>query len=249
MTRFTNKVVLVTGASSGIGAATARRIAGEGGLIFGVGRSAEGLAATAAAVREVGGQMVAHRADLAKPAQCRAAVAQCLEQFGKLDVLINCAGGHIFRALHEITEENWLEDLANNLGASFFLCQAALPELLKTAGNIVNIGSLASVEGQPYSATYCSAKHGVVGLTRSLALEFIDQPIRVNAICPGGTNTPQLGKVGMPDGADIDLIMTTAAKRGLAEPEDIAGVIAFVASDDAKAVHGAIYMADMGKTL
>uniref|UniRef100_UPI0035629A7C SDR family NAD(P)-dependent oxidoreductase n=1 Tax=Spongiibacter sp. TaxID=2024860 RepID=UPI0035629A7C len=161
----------------------------------------------------------------------------------------NCAGGHIFRALHEITEENWLADIANNLGGSLFLCQAAVPELLKTAGNIVNVGSLASVEGQPYSATYCSAKHGVIGLTKSLALEFINQPIRINAVCPGGTNTPQLAKVGMPDGGDIDLIMTTAAKRGLAEAEDIAAVISFIASEEARATHGAVYMADMGKTI
>ncbi len=249
MARFENKVVMITGASSGIGAATALRIAGEGGKIFGLGRDAERLAATEAKVAAGGGEMISWVTDIAQPTQCREAVAQCVAQCGQLDALINCAGGHIFRALHEITEDNWLQDIANNLGGSLFLCQAAVPQLLKTAGNIVNIGSLASVEGQPYSATYCSAKHGIIGLTKSLALEFIDQPIRINAVCPGGTNTPQLAKVGMPDGADFDLIMTTAAKRGLADAEDIAAVIAFIASSDAKAVHGAVYMADMGKTI
>lgn len=246
--RFNGKVILVTGASSGIGAATAQRLAAEGGTVFGLGRSEEGLRATADAIAQAGGSFKAHRADIGIPEQCRSAVAACLAELGRLDVLVNCAGGHIFRALHEITEALWLEDLATNLGGAFFLSQAAVPELLKTGGNIVNVGSLASVEGQAYSATYCSAKHGVLGLTRALAVEFLNEPIRVNAVCPGGTNTPQIGKVGMPDGADFDLIMRTAGARGMSEPEDIAAVIAFVASDDAKAVHGAVYMADQGKT-
>jgi meso-butanediol dehydrogenase/(S,S)-butanediol dehydrogenase/diacetyl reductase len=249
MSRFTSKVVLVTGASSGIGAATAKRIASEGGEIFGIGRDEQGLAATSDGITEKGGTIVTFQCDVTVPQECRNAVAECLSHYGRIDVLVNCAGRHIFRALHEITDDAWFSDIATNLGGSFFLCQAAIPELIKNNGNIVNIGSLASVEGQPYSATYCSAKHGVIGLTKSLALEFINQSIRINAVCPGGTNTPQLEKVGFPDGADIDLIMTAAAMRGMSEPEDIASVIAFIASDDAKAVHGAVYMADLGKTI
>lgn len=248
MSRFQGKVILITGASSGIGAATALRLASEGGKIFGLGRSESGLAETARAIEEAGGIGTTYSADIGKSAECQAAVAACLDHYGRLDVLINCAGGHIFRALHEITEETWLEDLSINLGGAFFLSQAAVPELLKTGGNIVNIGSLASVEGQAYSATYCSAKHGVLGLTKALAVEFLNENIRVNAVCPGGTNTPQIGKVGMPDGADFDLIMRTAGARGMSEPEDIAAVIAFVASEDAKAVHGSVYMSDQGKT-
>ncbi|MBT8138879.1 MAG: SDR family oxidoreductase [Gammaproteobacteria bacterium] len=249
MKRFENKVALVTGASSGIGSATAVRIASEGGLIFGLGRDEKGLAATAAAINEKGGSIATFRCDITVPEACRDAVAECISHYGRIDILINCAGGHIFRALHEITEATWLGDIATNLGGCFFLSQAAIPELIKNNGNIVNIGSLASVEGQPYSATYCSAKHGIIGLTKSLALEFINESIRINAVCPGGTNTPQFEKVGMPDNGDIDLIMTTAARRGVSEPEDIASVIAFIASDDAKAIHGAVYMADLGKTI
>jgi len=248
MQRFENKVVLITGASSGIGAATAQRIASEGGTIFGVGRSEEGLAATEKSIADAGATCLMHSANIASAEACREAVATCLAQFGRLDVLVNCAGGHVFRALHEVTESLWLEDLAVNLGGAFFLSQAAIPELLKTGGNIVNIGSLASVEGQPYSATYASAKHGLLGLTRALAVEFLNENIRINAVCPGGTDTPQIAKVGMPEGANFDLIMRTAGARGMSAPEDIAAVIAFVASDDAKAVHGAVYMADQGKT-
>lgn len=249
MSRFTEKVVLITGASSGIGSATAVRIASEGGLVFGIGRDAEGLSSTADTITGANGTVVTSQCDITVPDQCRAAVADCISHYGRIDVLINCAGRHIFRPLHEITDETWLLDIATNLGGSFFLCQAAIPELIKNGGNIVNIGSLASVEGQPYSATYCSAKHGIVGLTKSLALEFVKEDIRINAVCPGGTNTPQLQKVGMPEDADFDLIMTAAGMRNMSEPEDIASVIAFIASDDAKAVHGAVYMADLGKTI
>lgn len=248
MQRFQDKVVLITGASSGIGAASAQRLAAEGARVFGLGRDGDGLAATAQAIDAAGGTATMHSTDIGKSSECQAAVAACLERYGQLDVLVNCAGGHVFRALHEITEELWLQDLAVNVGGAFFLCQAAMPELRKTGGNIVNIGSLASVEGQAYSATYCSAKHGVLGLTRALAVEFLNTNVRVNAVCPGGTNTPQIGKVGMPDGADFDLIMRTAGARGMSEAEDIAAVIAFVASDEARAVHGAVYMADQGKT-
>lgn len=249
MSRFENKVVLVTGASSGIGAATAKKLAAEGGSIFGIGRDQAGLADTAQRITQEGGTIHTAQCDITQPQACKQAVEQCIARYGRLDVLINCAGQHVFRRLSEITEETWQADIATNLGGSFFLSQAAVPELISNNGNIVNVGSLASVEGQPYSATYCSAKHGIVGLTKALALEFINDSIRINAVCPGGTNTPQIGKVGIPEDADIDLVMTTAGKRGMSEPEDIAAVIAFIASDEARAIHGSVYMADQGKTV
>ncbi|WP_101756869.1 SDR family NAD(P)-dependent oxidoreductase [Oceanicoccus sp. KOV_DT_Chl] len=249
MQRFDNKVILITGASSGIGAATAKRLASEGAKIFGVGRNIDDLAITQQAIEQSDGVASMQPADISVAHNCRDVVAQCIEHYGRLDVLINCAGGHVFRALHEVTDELWLQDLAVNLGSAFYLSQAAIPQLLETGGNIVNIGSLASVQGQAYSATYCSAKHGIIGLTKALALEFINQNIRINAVCPGGTNTPQIAKVGMPENADFDLIMRTAGVRGMSEAEDIAAVIAFIASDDAKAIHGSVYMADQGKTI
>ncbi len=249
MSRFSGKVALVTGASSGIGKATAQCLADEGAIIFALGRSAEGLDSTRRSIEKQGGSATVYSCDITDPGACRTAVAACLQQFGRLDVLINCAGRHQFRPLASITPEDWLSDIATNLGGAFFLTQAAMPALLETAGNVVNVGSLASVEGQPYSATYCSAKHGIIGLTRSLALEFVKSDVRINAVCPGGTNTPQISAMDMPEAADVDLIMRTAGLRGMSEPEDIAAVITFLASHDAKAVHGAVYMADRGKTI
>lgn len=249
MGRFDDKVVLVTGASSGIGAATAKRLAAEGAHIYGLGRSPDGLSGTRAAISGQGGTIEIQSCDITRPQSCKKAVEDCVEHYGGLDVLVNCAGQHVFRALGQITEELWLQDIATNLGGAFFLSQQAMPHLLERGGNIVNIGSLASVEGQPYSATYCSAKHGLIGLTKALALEYINTGVRINAVCPGGTNTPQIGKVGSPEGADFDLIMRTAGLRGMSEPEDIAAVIAFMASDDARSLHGAVTMADQGKTV
>lgn len=249
MQRFANLVVLITGVSSGIGAATALRLASEGARVYGLARNVEGMNVTREAIERDGGTARMAPCELSDPAACQQAVADCISHYGQLDVLVNCAGGHIFRKLEEVTAELWHQDIAINLGGAFFLSQAAIPHLLKTGGNIVNIGSLASVQGQPYSATYCSAKHGIIGLTKALALEFINENIRINALCPGGTNTPQIGKVGFPEDADFDLIMRTAGIRGMSEPEDIAAAIAFLASSDAKAVHGAVYMADQGKTI
>jgi meso-butanediol dehydrogenase/(S,S)-butanediol dehydrogenase/diacetyl reductase len=246
--RFKDKVVIVTGASSGIGAAVAKLMASEGAAIYGVARNLDGLKLTAQEIEASGNTVSVGAYDLTDPQQCRSVVKDCLDQYGHLDVLINCAGGHVFRPLDEITEELWFRDIATNLGSTFFLSQAAIPYLLVTNGNIVNIGSLASVEGQAYSAAYCSAKHGLIGLTKALSLEYSGSGIRINALCPGGTNTPQIDKVGIPESADLNLIMRTAGLRGMLEAEEVAATIAFLASSDAAAIHGSVIMADQGKT-
>jgi meso-butanediol dehydrogenase / (S,S)-butanediol dehydrogenase / diacetyl reductase len=138
-------------------------------------------------------------------------------------------------------------DLAVNLNGPFFLSRAALPHLLERGGNIVNVSSIAGLEGQAYSAGYCAAKHGLIGLTRAMAMEFTGKSLRVNAICPGGMMTPQVTGFTFPDGVDFDLVMKVASPRGLMEAEDVAKMVAFVASDDASAIHGAVYSVDNGK--
>lgn len=147
-----------------------------------------------------------------------------------------------------MSDDDWQQDLAVNLNGPFFLCRAALPHLLSAGGNIVNVTSVAGVEGEVYSAGYCAAKHGLVGLTRALAIEFTADRLRVNAICPGGMLTPQVTDFSAPDDANWDLIMRIAAPRGFMDPIDVAKSIAFLASDDAAAIHGAVYAVDNGKT-
>lgn len=245
---FDGKVALVTGASSGLGAAVAARLAASGATVVGLGRNSERLDETVAAVEADGGTMSAAVCDIREADACAEAVAGAVEANGQLDILVNCAGGHIPRITTDMTPQDWADDIATNLSGPFFLSAAAIPHLLKTDGNIINISSLAGQEGQAYSAGYCSAKHGVVGLTKALAMEYIGTGLRVNAVCPGGMMTPQVENFSLPEGADFELIMRAAALRGIMEPGDVANVVAFVASDLASSIHGAVIMADIGKT-
>ena len=242
MAQLDGKVALVTGASSGLGAAVAKLFAQRGATVFGIARDTERMAAVFEDVP--GGEFAS--VDITNPQACQTAVEQCVERFGKLDVLVNAAGFHQMRHTAEVTDDEWAYDLAVNLSAPFYLCRAALPHLLD-GGNIVNVSSVAGVEGEVYSAGYCSAKHGLVGLTRALAVEHTRERVRVNVVCPGGMLTPQVTDFSAPDNADFKLIMRIAAPRGLMEPVDVASVIAFLASDDAAAVHGAVYEIDNGK--
>jgi NAD(P)-dependent dehydrogenase (short-subunit alcohol dehydrogenase family) len=243
MKSLEGKVALITGTSSGLGAATATLFAERGASVFGIARDAERMAAVFA---EVPGGKYAP-VDITTPAACRQAVADCVSEFGRLDVLVNVAGFHQMRHTPTMSDEDWERDLAVNLNGPFYLCRAALPHLLETAGNIVNVASIAGVEGEVYSAGYCAAKHGLIGLTRALAVEFTKAKIRVNAVCPGGMPTAQSTEFQAPDNADWDLIMRIASPRGFMETADVAKTIAFLASDDAAAIHGAVYRVDNGK--
>lgn len=244
MTALDGKVALVTGASSGLGAAVARLFAARGAKVFGVARDADRMATV---FEDVSGGAYAS-VDISDSQACRDAVAQCVEKFGRLDALINVAGFHQMRHTVSMTDEDWDKDLAVNLNGPFFLCRAALPHLLESGGNIVNVASIAGIEGEVYSAGYCAAKHGLVGLTRALAIEFTSERLRVNAVCPGGMLTPQTTEFAAPEDADWNLIMRIAAPRGMMDVADVAKTIAFLASDDAAAVHGAVYIVDAGKT-
>jgi NAD(P)-dependent dehydrogenase (short-subunit alcohol dehydrogenase family) len=244
MTQLNGKVALVTGASAGLGAATARLFAERGASVFGIARDADRLAEVFAGVP--GGRFAS--VDITTADACRDAVAQCVAEFGRLDALVNVAGFHQMRHTLDVTDDDWDRDLAVNLNGPFFLCRAALPHLLVAGGSIVNVASIAGVEGEVYSAGYCAAKHGLVGLTRSLAIEFTADRLRVNAICPGGMRTAQVTEFAAPDNADWNLIMRIAAPRGFMDVADVAKTIAFLASDDAAAVHGAVYLVDNGKT-
>jgi meso-butanediol dehydrogenase / (S,S)-butanediol dehydrogenase / diacetyl reductase len=238
------KVAVVTGASSGLGAAVARLLASRGALVHGLARDESRLEQVFAEVPQGRWRIT----DLADPDACAEAIADTIAVFGRIDALVNVAGAHTMRHTPEVTDEQWHRDLAVNLNGPFFLCRAALPHLLETAGNIVNVASTAGTQGQAYSAGYCAAKHGLVGLTRALAVEFAHTAVRVNAVCPGGMLTPQVSDFVAPDGADFDLIMRTASPRGMSEPAEVAKLIAFLASDDASAVHGAVYAADNGRS-
>jgi meso-butanediol dehydrogenase / (S,S)-butanediol dehydrogenase / diacetyl reductase len=238
-----DKVALVTGASSGLGAETARLLSRQGATVFGIARDAARLTEVFADVN--GGAWTSM--DVGSAQDCIDAVERCVREFGGLDVLVNVAGNHQMRRTESMTDEDWAQDLAVNLNGPFYLCRAALPHLLERGGNIINVGSIAGVEGQAYSAGYCAAKHGLIGLTRALAVEYTADRLRVNAVCPGGMLTPQIERFSAPDNPNYDLIMRTASPRGMMQPLDVANLIAFLASDAAAAIHGAVYRVDNGK--
>jgi NAD(P)-dependent dehydrogenase (short-subunit alcohol dehydrogenase family) len=188
MAAFDGKIVLVTGASSGLGAETAKLFSNQGATVFGIGRDSDRLAQVFHDV-ECGAYA---SVDVGSARACREVIEQCVGEFGGLDVLVNVAGRHQMRRTESMSDDDWAQDLAVNLNGPFFLCRAALPHLLERGGNIVNVSSIAGVEGQAYSAGYCAAKHGLLGLTRALAVEYTAERLRVNAVCPGGMLTPQI---------------------------------------------------------
>jgi NAD(P)-dependent dehydrogenase (short-subunit alcohol dehydrogenase family) len=148
-----------------------------------------------------------------------------------------------------MSREDYRRVIGVNLDGPFFLCQEAIPNLLKTGGNIVNVASNSGLQGVPYSAAYSASKGGVIQLTRSLAVEFIKSALRVNAIAPAGTNTSLAATASFPSDMDPDLVRRIAGLRGMTEPEEVAGLFAYLASDEARSVTGAVYTIDNGITI
>lgn len=246
--RFADKVALLTGASSGIGRATAVRLAAEGAKVLAVDVNGEGLAELVDEVSAAGGTIVARTGSVADRAECVAAVEQCVAEFDRLDVLGNIAG--VSRAGHfsELDEAHYRQMFAVNVDGPYFLCQAAVPHLIESRGNIVNIASNAGLMGTAYTVAYSMTKGAVVQLTRSLAMELQKKKVRVNAIAPGGVVTGLTNSFHIPDGVDIDLMTPYMGFRGMGEPDDIASLFAFVASDDGRNMHGSILSSDTGIT-
>ena len=246
MKRFCNKIALVTGAASGIGRATALRLATEGAEVFCVDINETKLGETVAEITDAGGRAAAHVADLRSREVCFDTVTASIKCFGDLDVLANIAGIVRFRDSREMGEDEWNLVLAINLSSPFFLAQAALPHLIERGGNIVNVASNAGTMGQPYTAAYCASKAGLVNLTRALAVEFVKSKVRINCVCPGGTHTNLVSGIEFPNDADDELLRPMFGHRGLSTADEVASVIAFVASAEAKTMHGSIIAADQG---
>jgi NAD(P)-dependent dehydrogenase (short-subunit alcohol dehydrogenase family) len=244
--RFEGKVALLTGAASGLGRATALRFAEEGAGVYGVDIDQAGLVDTKKEVEALGARMEVGQFDISRRALCHEAVAACVAAFGRLDTLANIAGINRFSHFQELSEEEWDLLLGVNLKGTAFMVQAAIPHLLETKGSVVNVASVAGLVGQAYTVAYCASKGGVIQLTKALAMEYVNEGIRVNAIAPGGIDTPMNTGITFPDGMDWKLVERYTGLRGMCDPAEIAGAIAYLASDEARFVHGAVLSIDGG---
>ena len=240
--RFQDKVVLITGGASGIGLAAAKRFASEGARVVLADYNQANLDAAVPEVQAAGAPAVlASLCNVAIEAQAAATVAATLAQFGRLDVVVNNAGLMQFKALEELTGDDWLRILnVDLLGAFYFTKQAFLH--MKPGGSIVNVASIHAVETSPLVAPYAAAKAAMLSLTRSSSLEGKPKGIRTNVILPGAIDTPMLW-----DNPNVKSGVEIIDKADVGKPEDVAAIIAYLASDDAAFVQGAEVRVDGGR--
>lgn len=242
MGRFDDRVLLLTGAGSGIGRATALKLAAEGASIFLSDVMAESLKETVelatAAASGTEARIESQVSDISDEAQARSAVATCVERFGRLDVLCNNAGIIAYEHAHEMTLEFWRRILSVNLDGTFLMTREAIPHLLETRGAIVNIGSTAGLAGLAYGSAYSASKGAIHAFTRAIAVEYADRGLRANSICPASIETGMTKPTRMPKGAKFELLERLSSLHGTAGPEVVADLVLFLASGEAKYISG-----------
>lgn len=238
MQRFQDKTVLITGAASGIGRATALRLAEEGASLVLCDVQREALDATAKDVAERSEECETALVDVCDEAQVRGAVQRAVTRFGKLDVVCNVAGILRFDHTHELPLADWNRVLGINLTGTFLVCRESIPHLLATRGNIVNVASTAGMTGHPWAAAYAASKGGVIAFTRAIAVEYAQQGVRANSVCPGSIETPITKQFHIPAGANPKLVRRMMPLTGFAGPEKVANLIAFLGSDEASHITG-----------
>jgi meso-butanediol dehydrogenase / (S,S)-butanediol dehydrogenase / diacetyl reductase len=244
----TARVALVTGAARGLGRAIAEALAKQGVSLLLVDILADRLAETNEALTKAGARSAIFATDISVKANCEAAIAAAIATYGKLDILINAAGLMRFNHATDVPEEEFWRIMQVNTAAPFWLTQAALPHLLAAQGNIVNVLSQSALMGTAYIVPYSMSKAALLQLTKSLAVEYADQPIRINAVAPGSMLTEISTGTRPPADADFAKIKRYSGTRPPAQAEEVASIVAFISSPAASAVHGAVWTADCGVT-
>ena len=211
MGRFDEKIMLVTGATSGIGRAVAIRAAKEGATVVAVGRNEERGAAVVAAMEEAGGKGEFMKCDVSNKDAVKALFAEIQEKYGKLDVAVNNAGiVGASKTVEELEDDDWFQVIDANLNSCFFCCREEVKLMQPSGGAIVNVSSVAGMRGFPSAAAYVASKHAVSGLTKAVAVDYATKGITCNAICPAGTDTPLTER----SSADIKTRMAEIAAQG-----------------------------------
>ena len=245
--RFSGRVALVTGAGSGIGQATTARLVGEGAVVVGSDINAAGLEETAGMMDE-GAAFHPEISDVRSRDACHELVASVVANHGRLDVLCNVAGVARGHRVGDVDQEVWDLIMGVNVEGVFWMSQAALPHLESSEGCIVNIASNAGLMGQAYTVPYCASKGAVVLMTKAMAMETMKTGIRINAIAPGGVETNLATSFGFPESPDMELMGRYMGMRGMAQADDIAALVAYLASDDGRRIHGSVLSIDGGMT-
>jgi NAD(P)-dependent dehydrogenase (short-subunit alcohol dehydrogenase family) len=250
MDRLDNHVVLVTGAASGIGRATARRLAVDGAAVAAVDLDSDGTTETVKLVETAGGRAVACVADVSSEDDVIAAVGDAIDAFGALSGVVTCAGifhpGDLARA-EDVTLDDFMRVIGVNLTGTFLAIKYSLPHLVARNGAVVTIASTAAIRGHGQGPGYTASKGGVAALTRLLAVQYGHDGVRANCICPGGVDTPMTaGAFDTPEAKERARRHVPLGK--VAQPEQIASTVAFLLSDDASHVTGQTLTVDGGST-
>ncbi len=248
MRRFEGKVALVTGGGSGIGRATSLAFAGEGAKVVIDDINVEGGEETVRLIKGAGGEAVFVKADVSKAPEVEAMVQKAIDTYGRLDCAYNNAGvGEPLKRVHKTSEDNFDRLMATNLKGVYLCMKYEIPPMLKQGkGSIVNTASLAGLKGLSGQAAYVASKHGVVGLTKSAAIEYATLGIRINCICPGVINTPLIAPnmKGRPQVEKGYIDMEPIGRLG--KPEEIASAVLWLSSDEASFAVGTIFSVDGG---
>ncbi|MDQ1559968.1 MAG: hypothetical protein QOD32_3028 [Pyrinomonadaceae bacterium] len=258
--RLKDKIALITGGGRGIGRAVAFAFAREGASVAVVARTAGEVERVAAEVREeCGVQTMQATCDVSDAESVARAFAFCVETFGRgADILVNNAGIAESAPVTKTDDAHWRRHLAVNLDGTFYCTRAALPSMIERGwGRIINVASIAGKTGAPYIAAYAASKHGVLGLTRSVALEVASKGVTVNAICPGYVDTDMTtnaveqieAKTGRTAADALDAIKRMSPQNRLVTPEEVAAVALLLASEDGRGITGQAINVDGGSVL